>query len=124
MKNIIKMFNFLVAIKNKISTFVNKIKERIYNVIASTGIIKFIKKYPVLDKVLTTLSYLYRTNIGRLISLFIMLILSTYMYNNTDMLIFLIVRVSSALMLFGYALLFIVYAWIINPLKDYIATKK
>lgn len=124
MKNIIKMFNFLVAIKNKISTFVNKIKERIYNVVASTGIIAFIEKYPVLDKVLTTLSYLYRTNIGRLISLFIMLILSTYMYNNTDILLFLIIRVSSALMLFGYALLFIVYAWIINPLKDYIATKK
>lgn len=124
MKNIIKIFNFLVAIKNNISNSFNKVKSSIYNVVASTGIIAFIEKYPVLDSIVIKLSYLVNTNIGRLITLFIMLILSTYLYNNTDMLIFLIIRVSSALALFGYALLFIIYAWIINPLKDYIASKK
>lgn len=82
----------------------------------------------ILNKILTGLKYVVLTNLGRIITLMLLAPLFDYLSqnasNDTVGQVFYIAFLVCVGALLLYTLVFIVFAWIINPIRDYRENKK
>ena len=82
----------------------------------------------ILSKITTALKYVVFTHLGRLITLMLLAPLFNYLSDvaksDTTGYVFYIAFLVCVGALLLYALVFIVFAWIINPIREYRETKK
>lgn len=76
------------------------------------------------DKLRQFAAQMFMTKLGWMINSFIWLIIWTAVYNNVDGEWPFWVMLPALVYLVGITLVFIVFAWIINPIRDWKARKK